>query len=407
MTDIKRHSGIRILYLSHTWPHAKSSGTQLRVLHIARTLQALGSVAFSVVYHDAPEAEVVNRTEEEFGTEVSAPLVWVRRRSWAERSRRLLQPRYLNLHDHCVAEPGRSRILAIMSRYDIVWITQLLTANLFQVWKWPRSVMDIDDLPSTAHEASRRTARGIVEKMREVCWAAIARRRERHLAERFTVLGVCSEADRKRLTRGVPVFVIPNGFAAASSEAPRSRAYTARVGFIGSLYYEPNEDAVKWFANLVWPLIKKEEGACRLRLIGQGTAEAATKLGADIDGLGWLPECDSEISTWTAMIVPVRRGAGTRVKIAEAFSKKCPVVSTSQGCYGYDVRDGCELLIADSPREFAAACLMLLRNPTVGDGLVVRAWQKFKEQLSWDAIRPRVLDAAEACLRLGRCTEAR
>jgi hypothetical protein len=54
--------------------------------------------------------------------------------------------------------------------------------------------------------------------------------------------------------------------------------------------------------------------------------------------------------TWSAMIVPIRVGGGTRVKIAQALSRKCPVVSTSLGAFGYNVIDRGEILIANDPR---------------------------------------------------------
>ena len=64
----------------------------------------------------------------------------------------------------------------------------------------------------------------------------------------------------------------------------------------------------------------------------------------DVDALGYVADAASEMATWSAMIIPVRLGGGTRVKIADAFSRKCPVVSTRLGAYGYDVQTGRELI---------------------------------------------------------------
>ena len=100
------------------------------------------------------------------------------------------------------------------------------------------------------------------------------------------------------------------------------------------------------------------------------------------------------------MIVPIRFGAGTRVKIADAFSRKCPVVSTRFGAVGYEVDDGKELFLADDPADFAAACIRLLKNPEMAKSMAERAYIKFLEKWTWEAISPKVLDAAEDCLRI-------
>ena len=120
----------------------------------------------------------------------------------------------------------------------------------------------------------------------------------------------------------------------------------------------------------------------------------------DVDALGYVPDAASEIATWSAMIIPVRQGAGTRVKIADGFSRKCPIVSTHLGAFGYDVRSGRELLLADKPDDFAAACVSLIRDPTGASAMADRAYAAFLQNWTWDAIAPRVWAAAEDALRL-------
>jgi glycosyltransferase involved in cell wall biosynthesis len=119
----------------------------------------------------------------------------------------------------------------------------------------------------------------------------------------------------------------------------------------------------------------------------------------DIDALGFVADPVEEIATWSMMVVPVRIGAGTRVKIAQAFSRKCPVISTSNGAYGYEVESGRELLLADRPQDFADACVSLIREPAKGAALAECAWQRFLREWTWEAINPRIWAAAEDCLR--------
>jgi glycosyltransferase involved in cell wall biosynthesis len=122
--------------------------------------------------------------------------------------------------------------------------------------------------------------------------------------------------------------------------------------------------------------------------------------GPDIDALGMVPDAREEIATWSAMIVPIHVGGGTRIKIVEGFSKKCPIVSTSLGAFGYGASHGNEMFLADSAEDFANACVRVIRQPAEAAAMAERGWQQFLEKWTWEAIRPRIWAAAEHCLRL-------
>ena len=154
-------------------------------------------------------------------------------------------------------------------------------------------------------------------------------------------------------------------------------------------------------------MVKRDVPTARLRLAGKDTDGALRPNAPDIDALGYLTDPVDEIATWSAMIVPIIQGAGMRVKIADAFSRKCPVVSTHLGAYGYDVQNGRELLLANDPRQFAAACVALIRDRAAGKAISECAYRAFLEKWTWDAIAPRVWAAAEDALRLGSRLSAR
>jgi glycosyltransferase involved in cell wall biosynthesis len=163
-------------------------------------------------------------------------------------------------------------------------------------------------------------------------------------------------------------------------------------------------EGVRWFLRECWPSVKNEVPGAQLRLVGKDTDGPLRPDAADVKALGYLTDPADEIATWSAMIVPVLPGAGTRVKIAEAFSCKCPVVSTHLGAYGYDVRNGRELLFADDPVDFAGACVSLVRDRAAASAISERAYAAFLQNWTWDAIAPRVWAAAEDALRQGRAS---
>jgi hypothetical protein len=87
------------------------------------------------------------------------------------------------------------------------------------------------------------------------------------------------------------------------------------------------------------------------------------------------------------------------VKIAEGLSRRCPIVSTPFGAAGYRAISGREMLLADSAREFGAACLRILRQPDEAEAMAERGWRVFLEQWTWESLEPKVWQAAEDCLR--------
>ena len=390
----------RILYITPYWPHAESSGSQLRTLQISRALKSVGRLDLWVLdYHDA-DGEARRKSFNEFG-DIREVTLELANTTLTDRLMSLPDPRRMNLTFSSVKAPERENLLRNLENYDVVWLHHLYVSYLYRCWHWPHSVMDIDDIPSTYQRTVWHNCYSLSDKLQAGLKMWQWKRRERLLKERFSVLSVCSEQDRDYLGWSKRVHVIPNGFERPAVEPVHNPCKPPRIGFIGVMDYEPNLEGVRWFLRECWPLIKKEIPDAKLRLVGKWRDESLKPQGPDIDCLGWVADPTEEIETWSLMIVPVHKGAGTRIKIAEAFGRKCPLVSTRIGVFGYDVQDRTELCIADTPESFSAACLRLIRDPVASAALAERAWRRFLGEWTWDAIAPRVWAAAEECLRGG------
>jgi glycosyltransferase involved in cell wall biosynthesis len=390
----------RILYIVGAWPHQGSTGVQLRLLQVGRALQKIGDVEL-VTACNGGGAEALEKATSEFRVYCSVKTTALPPGGLRQRLQWWLDPRCLKLHDLVAEERGRLRVCEGLSNFDLVWINSLRVADMFGLWRWPRSTLDIDDVPSTYELTKWRNEDRLWDRLKARARVAVLRRGERLLLrERFTVLGVCSEADHQYLGGGSLIHVIPNGFERPGAEPRRQRGTPPRLGFIGFFGHPPNFDGVRWFLRKCWPMIKREVPDARLRLVGKESDRMLTAAGPEVDILGWMMDPSDEIATWSAMIVPIRIGAGTRVKVAEAFSRKVPLVSTRLGALGYDVADGQELILADSPEEFARGCIRTIREPEEAATMAERAWQSFLKRWTWDAIAPRVWAAAEQCLRL-------
>jgi hypothetical protein len=314
------------------------------------------------------------------------------------RFRRNIDPRCMDTDGFYVHESDRQAVEQRLNGADLVWIQHLQYANALRRWYWPRTVLDLDNVASRL-ERSRAGVSGVSQFTRSIWRASLWRRREKLLAERFRHVVVCSEDDRRYLDIASHVHVIPNTFDDTHVSPVRSPTANPRFGFIGTLKYQPNRDAVDWFGRTVWPEIRRALPDAEWRVIGEASAEFLRARTLPGVGLGYLRDPTEEMATWTAMIVPIRIGGGTRVKISEAFVRRIPVLSTSLGAFGYDVTDGRELLLADDARTFSQACVRISTEPDLAERLTAAANDLYRQRYSVTAVRHRVAVVAEQALR--------
>jgi len=232
---------------------------------------------------------------------------------------------------------------------------------------------------------------------RERWVAARWRRHEENLCERFNAVCVCSNPDVPKLGWPENTFVVPNGFEAPATPLLRTPAAPPRIGFIGNFGHPPNREGIDWFLDSVWPLIVKNNPAAILRIAGGGQTDPRWTR-PNVEVLGWVADTQAEMATWSLAIVPVLTGGGTRVKIAEYMSRRCPIVSTALGAYGYGLADGEEILLADQAGTFAARCLQVLDDPALGEKLAQKSWQKFINHWTWDAQSDRIAQVVQFAL---------
>ena len=403
MRSLRKARALRILYLSPYWPHRATSASEVRALNVARALRERGQLEIVVVGGEGAEEEWKVSTVKEFKIASSVPLSSLPTRGLRQKLSSMFDPRSNYPDGYGVDQKAMRQIQTIAEKFDLIWFCKLRTADNFPTWAWPRSVVDIDDLPSLYERSVLKMENGLKNRLSSAKRLIRLVRRERLLSDRFTVLAVCSEADKRYLERfkfTTPLHVIPNGYARPSAAPVRRLATPPRIGFIGILDYEPNIEGARWFATECWPRVKREVPNARLRLVGRCSDGPSKPPGEDIDGLGWIGDADAEMATWAAMIVPIRRGAGTRGKIAHGLSVKCPVVSTTLGAYGYQFTDGQEAYLADSAEDFANACIRAIQQPAEAAAMADRAWRRFLENWTWETITPRIWSAVDDCLRL-------
>jgi polysaccharide biosynthesis protein PslH len=167
-----------------------------------------------------------------------------------------------------------------------------------------------------------------------------------------------------------PFGIYPGEFPAAE----REQNDVPSLQYIGALDWRPNIEALNWFIDNVWTVMKKKYPALRFFVAGRNSNSAfARKMArAGIDFMGEVISSKEFLARGGIFVAPLISGSGMRVKIIEAFCMNKPVVASSAAAKGLPVENGVNILVADSPGEFAAHIGSLISDPhfamTLGQG---------------------------------------
>jgi polysaccharide biosynthesis protein PslH len=192
-------------------------------------------------------------------------------------------------------------------------------------------------------------------------------RYERGTLAKFNHVIAVSEHDRQQMLAMKPscgITVVPTGVDTRKySVAPPSSIDPPRIVFTGSMDWEPNVDAVDYFCSQIWPRILAEFPAAIFQIVGRNPFLKVQRLASSsVEVTGTVPSVADYLHKASVVVVPLRIGGGTRLKIFEAMAMAKAMVSTSIGAEGLAVENGRDLLLADDATSFADAIILLLRD---------------------------------------------
>jgi len=204
-----------------------------------------------------------------------------------------------------------------------------------------------------------------------------------------------SEADADDFRRNLPaaprMHVVPCGVALSSC---RVVGLSSAVGFIGSLDFLPNQDAVRWILDELWPRIHAAAPDARLSIAGSRPPEWLRRRGVDLRAD--VDDPAAFVCAQSVIIAPLFAGGGMRIKVLEAMALGKAVVATTIGAGGIDVRDGHDIVIADDATSFAAAVVRLLREPDTAARIGAAARASVAERYDSDRLARGLLDFYES-----------
>lgn len=249
-----------------------------------------------------------------------------------------------------------------------------------------RTVLNLHNIESVLHAGCALTEPWIAATAHRH-FQAICLRLEKRWLPRFSCLLAASEQDARRVRDICPqanVTVYRNALPWAPLP---QRAEENIIAFSGNLEYHPNQTAVRFFSERIWPRLRQRWPELVWRLIGKNPHAVAQYTGGDarIQVTGPVEDAVTELAAAKVVVSPLLTGSGTRLKILEAWAAARPVVSTRIGAEGLTARDGENILLADNAEEFSAAISHLLENSPLRRHLGGNGRSEFETNYTWEA----------------------
>jgi polysaccharide biosynthesis protein PslH len=219
---------------------------------------------------------------------------------------------------------------------------------------------------------------------------------ERLIAKRVTAEIVCGPDDeafiRENICNEVPVKVIANGtdlgyFNAEACESVQ-RDEVPTVIFCGAMDYIPNVDALRWYFVSIHQLLRRSVPNLQVLIVGRNpTPEVQGYAGLPgVTVTGGVEDVREYYRRAWLQIVPLRIGGGTRLKIVESMAIGTPVVSTTIGAQGLGLVHEHDILLADTPADFAHQTTRALRDVALRAMLDVNGQKTVQSRLAWPKI---------------------
>jgi GT2 family glycosyltransferase/SAM-dependent methyltransferase/glycosyltransferase involved in cell wall biosynthesis len=221
-----------------------------------------------------------------------------------------------------------------------------------------------------------------------------ARAEKRKIQELSLVSGVdctlvVSELEKQILQKEVPDAQIAV-ISAVHDIYPRLKGFgeTQDFLFLGGYQHQPNVDAVRYFVTDIYPILRQMLPGVRFYIVGSRPPESVRRLACDdVIVTGHVPDLGPYMSQCRLAVNPLRYGAGIKGKIVSCMAYGLPCVGTTLAFEGMGLRDGTEVLIADTPENFAKAVVRLYNDEQLWGTLSASGYSIVQRQYSFEAGR--------------------
>ena len=381
---------MNILVLTPYIPYPPNFGGSVRIFHLIRQLHRLGHAVHLLSFYYPQEHGVGNPQ----GLEPFCKTIKLIRRDIGRKRFRqlasLLSSRSFQWSFH-YTDAMQVALDQLVREQQIGLI--LVEFSQMAGYQFPAGVPVVLDEHNVEFDLLDRMAEragGALRKWFNRVEANKFRREELSACRAAALTLVTSERDGDLLrqhAQGLRTATITNGVDCEQFARPAGPRQPDTAVFVGATHYFPNEEGVLYFLREMFPLIKAKQPRFRFTVVGGKPPMSIVQLQSDaVQVTGYVNDVRPFMWESSVFVVPLRMGGGTRFKIVEAFAAGIPVVSTRLGSEGIPVEDGRELLLADTPVEFAAAVLRVLANPGLAESLAHAGHEYVRRHFDWSVI---------------------
>jgi polysaccharide biosynthesis protein PslH len=384
----------RLLVLSSTVPFPPHGGGRMRIYQVLRRLGrehdvhliALGSPV------TAAQREALRDVCREV-TLLPAPPPRVGLARWVRAFRNQVTFRAFDEHPAI-----RRAIVELATGHDLVLVENVYMLPYAIALGDVPKVVDIFGLWTGGLGRDLVLTTGWLDRLRVLLSWAKAKRVERSLRWMADAVCVVSESDRRYLSAIDPrleIYTAPNGVDTAYFRPrPETPPPPVHLVFSGAMDYGPNEHAAFHFLGEIFPAIRARLPGARFLVVGRDPSERVLGLARDpaVIVTGEMPDVRPLLARATVVVVPMRLGSGTRIKVLEALAMARPVVSTSVGVEGLPLVAGTHLEIADDPVRFAEAVVRLAGDADARRRLGQQGRELVEARYAWDTVLASLSD---------------
>ncbi len=401
---------MRILLIAPQVPWPMQQGTAIRNFHIAHQLAKRHDVTLLAFGDAASTAEPLEAAGIRIAAVPPPP-----HRALARRMAELITTLTPDLARRLATPAMANRLAAIAAEtsgdegdgFDVVQVEGLemapygLTAQaqLAEHGRAARLIYDAHNaewvLQNRAWAADIRRVRGWPGAAYSLIQTWKLRRFERRLLAAADATVAVSDADARSLldvAPGARLTVVPNGVDTAHYEpSDPAGVDPALCVFTGKMDFRPNVDAVAWFCRRVWPQVQARRPDARLAIVGRDPVRRVGALaGPDIEVTGIVEDVRPWLDRAGIVVVPMRVGGGTRLKVLEAMAVGKAIVATTMAVEGLAVTHGRELVLADAVDSQASAITDLMSDAGARAALGRRARALVERSYRWEHLVPDI-----------------
>ena len=379
---------MNILVLTPYIPYPPNFGGSVRIFHLIRQLHRLGHTTHLLSFREEAGVGDPRGLEPFCKTITLIPRVIGNKRGQQFASLFSSRSFQWRFHDSMTMQAALNRLVREQH-------IQLILVEFSQMagFSFPADIPVVLDEHNVEFDLLDRMAireGGALRKWFNRVEARKFRREELAACRAVAMTLVTSERDGQLLeshSPGLQTTVITNGVDCEHFRRPAGLRQPTSGVFVGATHYFPNEDGVVFFLREVLPLIQEKQPRFRFTVVGGRPPSSIVQYeSATVEVTGYVGDVRPFMWESSVFVVPLRMGGGTRFKIVEAFAAGIPVVSTRLGAEGIPAQDGRELLLADAPRDLAAAVLRVLENPGLADGLAQAGAEFVRRHFDWSVI---------------------